>query len=434
MKRLMLAASLSAFLLAAGPAHADTLTLDEAIGLAAKASPRIQEADADLERSQASVSVARSAYLPEANLAAAATTGLGGSTTAALGVRGIMGSPFTRHYGAGVEGAWTIYDFGRTSSRVDAAAAGVGAARARKALSSRAAALEMVQAFGAVAMAEEDVRATSAVIALRTRGAEAARSLAAAGLRSEIDAMLATARAEEARAALASSQADVEAARVWLGALLGRPIAPTTTLSATPPAAGDVARAAAGAPLSPYDPLHAVAAAEAERAAAQGRLARAEHLPRLVVAGSAGYAYREAPDDPSYWAAGVGVVMPVLSFIPEGARAREAFATARAAAARAAQADIELKAQIGREVASLRALSASTSAADASVAAAKTAFDAAEARYGAGQLSFAEADAARDTFVRIESTRRRLGLQGALALARLWILTERPTDRRAAAP
>ena len=99
MRSLTLAASLSAALLVVLPAQADTLTLDDAIKLAAKASPRIQEADADLERSQASVSLARSGYLPEANLAAAATAGFGGSTFNAM-LRGIdTVNPNVRRFG-----------------------------------------------------------------------------------------------------------------------------------------------------------------------------------------------------------------------------------------------------------------------------------------------------------------------------------------------
>lgn len=409
--------------------RAETLSLDEAVRIAATKSPRIDEAQADVDGARASVSFARSGYLPEANLAAAGTLGFGGSTTGAMGVRGIMGSPNAQHFGAGIEGAWTVCDFGRTSSRVDAALAGVDSATARQRLSERLAALEVIRAFGAVTLSEEDLRSTAAIIELRVRGAEAARALSAAGARPETDALIAEARAGEAKATLEVLRADLDAARGRLGAILGRAITESTALTMKEPARVEVDRAERIPP--PRDPLHDVARAEAARAEALDRAAAAEHLPKLVVAGSAGYARREAPDDPGYWAAGVGVVVPLFTFAREGARAREAAAAARAAGARASQADIEQKAQIGTEIAALRALAASVAAADSSTAAAKAALDAAEARYAAGQLSFADVDAARDAFVRIASTRRRVGVQGALALARLRVWSTQVGDRRA---
>jgi outer membrane protein TolC len=243
-----------------------------------------------------------------------------------------------------------------------------------------------------------------------------------------MDALLAMAREEEAKAALAVARANVEAARTSFAALLGRPVPATTVFRVSEPTQSEVDRAL-GAVVAPVrDPLHDVANAELARARALDESARSEHLPKLVVAGSAGYARRAAPEDPGYWAAGVGIVVPLLSFVGEAARAREADASAKGAAARALQADNELRSELARETASLRAFASSVSSAEASFVAAKTALDAAEARYGAGQLSFAEADAARDAFVRIASARRRLGLEAALALARLRTWSARPGE------
>ncbi|HQY65515.1 MAG TPA: TolC family protein, partial [Polyangiaceae bacterium] len=125
--------------LATGAARAETLTIEDATRLAQERSPRRQEAQALVEGARAAVSVARSGYLPDANLAAVATAGFGGSTQQ-LGVRGIINSPYTQHFGAGIEAGWTVYDFGRTSSRVDAALARVDSATAWKGLTGRAAA------------------------------------------------------------------------------------------------------------------------------------------------------------------------------------------------------------------------------------------------------------------------------------------------------
>ncbi len=320
--------------LATGAARAETLTIEDATRLAQERSPRRQEAQALVEGARAAVSVARSGYLPDANLAAVATAGFGGSTQQ-LGVRGIINSPYTQHFGAGIEAGWTVYDFGRTSSRVDAALARVDSATAWKGLTGRAAALDAARAFGAALMAEEDARATAAAVGFRSRGADASRTLARTGLRPEMDALLAGARAAEAKAALAIAEAEVGVARATLGAMLGRPLSAATTLSAPEPRKSDVDHATVSAGAAPRDPLHDVAAAEEARAAALDRAATAEHLPRLVVAGSAGYARRVAPDEPGYVAAGAGVVVPLFAFVGEAARAREAGASARGAAARA---------------------------------------------------------------------------------------------------
>ena len=91
-------------------------------------------------------------------------------------------------------------------------------------------------------------------------------------------------------------------------------------------------------------------------------------------------------------------------------------------------------AQLGGEAAALRALMASVAAADLSLVAAKAALAAAESRYAAGQLSFAEADAARDAFIRVDGARRRFGLDASLALARLRIWSTLPARSGAVSP
>lgn len=371
--------------------HADSpLRAEDAIHLALAHSPLLDRARARVDAAKAGVGDAKTAYLPDLNVGVSGTAGFGGSITSATGVRGLMGSPFTQNIGAGVEGSWLVYDFGRRERRVEAASAEVDGARALAALDRRSIALRAADAFERAADSQATVAQLDALLAARKRAAAQARSLADAGLRSGVEAELAAARALDAEAEVELFRASSIAALAQLEAALGG-VPVTGPLATDAPDALVVDAWLAPRPSAP-EPLEQVAAAEGRRAAALSRAATDEHLPRIVIAGSAGYARRDP--DPGYWAAGAGLVWPILSFIRERARADVAAARAKAAAADAKQADLETAAAIASERARLSGTMRAIAAAEKGADAAQRSVAAAETRYGAGMLSFIEVDEA----------------------------------------
>lgn len=95
------------------------LSIDEVMRLAEINSPRLS-ADRFREiASKKSIDIARSNYYPTLSLEAIDSTGFPGSS-AGTDVTGLIGSPYRSGYGAGLVAQQTIYDFGRTYYDVEA--------------------------------------------------------------------------------------------------------------------------------------------------------------------------------------------------------------------------------------------------------------------------------------------------------------------------
>ena len=102
------------------PAKKKILTLEEAIETALKQNPKVIIAKAKKEEAQADVQISQSPFWPRLNLSAMDSFGLGGSSSA-IGITGMVNSPYRKGYGTGVDASWLIYDFGQTSYKVKAA-------------------------------------------------------------------------------------------------------------------------------------------------------------------------------------------------------------------------------------------------------------------------------------------------------------------------
>ncbi len=102
----------------AGEAH--EVNLSEIVERAEKMDHSISASQFQEVAADQSIHVARSQYLPTVDLEAIDSTGFSGSTSA-LGIGGVMGSPYRSGPAAGLLLKQTIWDFGRTSANVEAA-------------------------------------------------------------------------------------------------------------------------------------------------------------------------------------------------------------------------------------------------------------------------------------------------------------------------
>ncbi|MDE2143942.1 MAG: efflux RND transporter permease subunit, partial [Elusimicrobia bacterium] len=123
-----------ALVTAAGSAQAQapqikSISYNEAVAYAMKNNPRILAAQAQVEESKADVKIARAPLYPRLTASAMDSSGLGGSSSA-IGITGLVNSPYRKDEAIGVDMAWNLYDFGRTTYRTEAAKDRVEVAKA----------------------------------------------------------------------------------------------------------------------------------------------------------------------------------------------------------------------------------------------------------------------------------------------------------------
>jgi outer membrane protein len=96
------------------------LSIQEALEKADVYSPELKAAASRESQAKSRIGISKSAYLPDVQLEAIDSTGFPGSTSA-LGVTGLVGSPFRSGFSAGAVLTQNIFDFGRTHYGVKAA-------------------------------------------------------------------------------------------------------------------------------------------------------------------------------------------------------------------------------------------------------------------------------------------------------------------------
>ncbi|MBI4398287.1 MAG: efflux RND transporter permease subunit, partial [Candidatus Omnitrophica bacterium] len=106
------------------PAHADeffqgkdmapVLSFEEVLDIAFRQNPDIAVSKSKVDESKADVTIARSEILPRVNVSGMSSYGLGGSSQA-LGINGLVNSPFRKNFAGGFDASWMLFDFGRTA-------------------------------------------------------------------------------------------------------------------------------------------------------------------------------------------------------------------------------------------------------------------------------------------------------------------------------
>lgn len=428
------------------------LTLEEALGLAAPASPSLELAKAAVLRARGEQYRARSELYPQLNVSFSFTRLLrsqfegfsfGGDSDSTGGGEspGTDALPFGQQntYNVGLSLSQNLFAGGRIAGQTQTANAGRRTAEIGIRAAEAQLTLEVVQAYyGAIAADYQALIAESA-LAQAESTLKQTEQRRAVGSQPEFDVLRARVARDNQRTNAIARRADQEVAYIQLKQLLNLPVdAPVTlattlvdtTFGHTPSLARLV-----GEPVdTAVDRRLAVRQASEAVIAQEGLLkaARSQQLPQLFVTsqyGNVGYPANLDPLSPSYftnWNVGVGLQFPIFT----GGRIKgdKLAAEAGLSEARARQLQAERVARVDARtaLASLEAAEAAWESSDGTVREAQRAYEIAELRFREGLSTQTELLDARLALQTAESLRIEAGRILLIARVRVALLEELP--------
>jgi outer membrane protein TolC len=302
------------------------LTLAEALSAAEKADPALEAARQREASAQAGVGVADSARYPVVSADAVDSWGFPGSS-GALGLGGLVGSPYRSGAAAGLVARDTLYDFGRTAVISRTARQEREVRRQETELERRALDLDVLRAF------EECSRFRSGrEVWDRLHGETelVAREIAryvTTGQRSVVDRYLSDAQVEEARTNRNYFGSRMRSTLKRLALLTALP-ASDLTCPAMPPLDQAPVPSAANGP----DPFVLRAQSEVELAKTRLAGAKDDYLPKLYGVASVGTMERARLVNKEDWSGGLGVTVPLFDGFGTESRVKRARADLEARA------------------------------------------------------------------------------------------------------
>ena len=371
-----------------------TVTLPEALEMAARVSPALAAGHANISSARASRLMVTGEYIP--SLGVASSAGRGTTVQGSNGVtNGIPVSstirPLDDLYGSGISASLPVFTGGRRGAERRSADAQEVAASADLTATQYDVRLATKEAYFNVLRAGELVQVAAAQLAQAERAIRDAESRLRAGTTTRSDVLRARVALATARDALATSTSDQTASRFSLARIAGS----DTPLDAAPMPDDDslplpVSRDSLVRNAVSAAPVARAAAANAQSADAAITAARAQYLPTVLA--SAGYGWleqRSVSNRPiGGWTLQMGVSYPLFNGFQREASVTRA--EAQAAAAHSAAIDTER----GVRADAVRAYDDATVAAQR-IGFARDAVDAAredlrvqEARYRAGASTF----------------------------------------------
>ena len=400
------------------------LTLEAAVNNALSHYPAVRSALERRVAAHAGIGLARTAYLPSANvlwqgnratrnnifgllLPQSAVPSISGPVLTSTSNRGAWGSA------AGLLLSWEPFDFGYRRAEVDLARANEGVASAGVEISRLDVGAAAANAFLAVVAAQQQVRAAQADVDRRQVFSRVVHTLVNNQLRPGADASRSDAELAAARIALIQAQVSERVTRAELADLLAMPTAnvvlDTTPLLQIPPA-GMPERNIASHPEA------AAQNARVQEAAAQVRVIDRSYYPRFNLQGSISGRGTGANLDGSFaggttgldlqrenWAAGLTTSLPVLDIFATRSRKQIAKADQRAESARYQQTLQDLSAQVAEAQARFEGDLAIAQTTPAELQSARDSESQARARYQAGLANIVEVTEAQSLLVRVET-------------------------------
>lgn len=401
------------------------LTLEAAVNYALSHYPEIRSSIERKNAASAGVGLARTAYLPSANVLWQGNRATHNNISGLLFPQSVIPSisgpvlPTTSNQGvwgsaAGILGSWEPVDFGYRRAGVQAARANERVASAEVEVSRLAVASATANAYLSVIAAQQAIRAAQADVERRQVFSRSVHVLVDNQLRPGADASRSDAELAAAHIALIQAQTGERVAYAALADLLGisandlklDPGLLAQQLPTNAPAGQDLAS-------------HPAALAEIARVqftAAQVRIFDRSYYPRfnlqaaLSGRGSGVNANGRAAGGTTgldlqrqNWAAGLTATLPVLDFFSIRAHKQIASANQRAEAARYQQTLQDLSAQIAQAQAQFEGAVAIAQSTPAELQAARDAESQARARYQAGLANVVEVTDAQTLLVRAET-------------------------------
>jgi multidrug efflux pump subunit AcrB/outer membrane protein TolC len=293
------------------------LRLEEVIEKAIHNSPELRAETFNQEASEQRVGVSESYYLPNLEFQAIDSFGFPGSSNY-LGIGGLVGSPFRSGFGAGLVASTTIYDFGRTSGRVQVAKANLNVQKANTEVEAESvkqeAILHLIECSHLQALKENwlEIARESSLIEKEVNG------YVKTGQRSVVDQYLVKSQTEEAKTQALDydgrAKDEYLALQVLTGDLHGKACPGIDEYSLK------LSTSFVSAPvIDQYQAYAAISEAKLETA-------QAGNYPEIVAMGSVGALERSRLVDKNDYSAALGVRLPLF----EGFRVSHEVHAARA--------------------------------------------------------------------------------------------------------
>jgi len=285
---------------------AQELSLAGALRQAERNSPRLKAARLQELAAHKGVGVARAGYYPSLSLQGIDSWGFPGSS-GALGIGGLMGSPYRSEAAGGLLARSTLFDFGRTYSGVRAAQDLERLRRVGIDLERYAVDLDVLQTFYACSRYRSEHEVWDGLYGATELVAKEVLRFVDTGQRSVVDRYLSEAQVEEARTNrnyFASRMNSTVSRLALLMGTDGRDLACPAL-----PQPGETV------PLSPTDPVNPyVQQARTEVELAKSRLlgAKTDYLPKIIGVASVGAMEKVRLVDRADYSGGVGVVIPLF--------------------------------------------------------------------------------------------------------------------------
>ena len=402
-----------------------TLTLEEAVDFALKNYPAVRGSLERVMAAQAGVGLARTNYLPRADVVWQTNRATDNNITGLLLPQSIIApisgpvpvSTSNRSAwgsAAGLLFSWEPVDFGYRGAKVDAARAARDRATAEASLTRLDVAVATVNAYLTVLAAQRTVRAAEADVERRDTFDKAVRVLVDNQLRAGAEASRANAELARARVNLARAQQQDKISRAALADILGLPDVSLevreNVLVGAPPAGSQSAT-----PLS-NNPIAQLQHARVEEAQAQVHILDRSYYPKFYLQSSIygrGSGWDPAGKfeggtaglgpDRSNWAVGLSVTFPAFDIFAIRSRKAVESANERAEAARYDQALQDLTGQLRKAEASLEGSRRVAENTPVELEAARTTENQERARYQAGLATLVDVTEAQGLLVQAET-------------------------------
>jgi outer membrane protein len=401
------------------------LTLQEAVDFALKHYPAVRAALERVTAAQAGVGLARTNYLPRADLVWQTNRATDNNITGLLLPQSII-APISGPVptatsnqsawgsAAGLLFSWEFFDFGYRGAKVDAARAGRDQATAEASLTRLDVAVATVNAYLTVLAAQRTVRAAEADVERRETFDKAVRVLVDNQLRAGADASRADAELARARVNLARAQQQEKISTASLVDILGLP--DTSVEVQAGPLLGPTPDGSPQTTALANNPIAQVQHAVVEEAKSQVHILDRSFYPKFYLQSSLygrGSGWDPAGNfeggttglspDRANWAVGLTATFPAFDIFAIRSRKAIESANERAEAARYDQTLQDLTGQVRKAQASLEGARSVAENTPAELEAARATEDQERSRYQAGLATLVDVADAQSLLVQAET-------------------------------
>jgi outer membrane protein len=401
------------------------LTLEEAVDFALKHYPAVRASLEQVNAAQAGVGLARTSYLPRADMLWQTNRATDNNITGLLLPQSVIApitgavtlSPSNQSAWGSAGGllfSWEPFDFGYRGARVDAARAVRNRANAESSLTRLDVAVATVNAYLTILAAEQTVHATEADVQRRETFQRAVHVLVDNHLRAGADASRADAELARAKANLARAQQQEQVSKAALADILG--IADSSvevsggSVLGPPPENSVPATALTGHPAAQVEQAR-IGEAKAQIHALDRAYYPKFYFQSAVFGRGSGFApagnflggTNGLGPDRSNWAVGVTVTFPLFDILTIRSRKAIESANERAEAARYDQTLQDLTGQLRKAQASLEGARHVAENTPVELQAARTTEDQERSRYQAALATLVDVADAQSLLVQAET-------------------------------